>query len=428
MKIRLYNAKIMASPSENIFDGEIHIDGERIVYVGTTRNDFMADREIDCRKNLLMSGLCNAHTHAAMSLFRGIADDLPLEAWLYDKIFPLEEFLTPDDVYWGTMLQIAEFVRNGITCFADMYFYPDAVYAAARNAGLCLALCCGLSSENSRDALKEIEKYFNKYSTISRRVRYFPGLHAEYTSEESLITAVSDFAAETGAQTYIHLSETLKEVGDCTVRHNGLTPPQYLYKLGFFDNGGLAAHCVYTDKEDLALLKQCGVVPVINGGSNLKLASGIAPVYSMLYSDMSPAIGTDGTASNNASSMFREMYLFSCLQKHAMKDAAAVPAESALLAATENGYRALGFEGGSLRKGNFADIVLIDLHSPNMYPHSDHKKSLVFSADNSNVLMTICGGNVVYDQGEYHIGESPETIYRKSEECLRKLQKKAATE
>ena len=169
---------------------------------------------------------------------------------------------------------------------------------------------------------------------MSDRIRYFPGLHAEYTCTESLIAKVADFAAECGAKTYIHLSETLKEVGECTVRHNG-------HKLGFFDNGGIAAHCVYCDKDDLALLKQSGVTPVINGASNLKLASGIAPVYSMLAQGIAPALGTDGTASNNAASMFREMYLYSCLQKESLKDASAVSAEQALAAATENGYAAL---------------------------------------------------------------------------------------
>ena len=246
---------------------------------------------------------------------------------------------------------------------------------------------------------------------MSDRVRYFPGLHTEYTCSEALLERVADFAAETGAKTYIHLSETLKEVGDCTLRHGGLTPPQYLHKIGFFDNGGLAAHCVYADKDDIALLKQCGVTPVINGASNLKLASGIAPVYSMLYHGLRPALGTDGMASNNAASMFREMYLYSCLQKESMKDAAAVPAHEALCAATRDGYRALGFCGGEIRKGNFADLVLLDLSSPNMQPQGDVCKHIVFSGGNENVLMTFCGGKIVYDRGRYSIGEDMDKIY-----------------
>ena len=426
MKIRLYNAALLCLPGTPIRKGEVRIEDDKIVGVGGQDGSFCADKEIDCCGNLLMSGFCNAHAHAAMSLFRGIADDKPLDAWLFDTIFPLEDHLTEEDVYWGTMLQIAEFVRNGITCFADMYFFIDAIYSAAKNANLCLALCCGANSNSNYDIIKFIEKSYLKYSTLSDRVCYFPGLHAEYTCDEELIKSVADFAAESGAPTYIHLSETLKEVGECTVRHGGLTPPQFLHKLGFFDNGGIAAHCTYADKDDIALLAQCGVTPVINGGSNLKLASGVAPVVSMLSAKMQPALGTDGSASNNATSMFREMYLYSCLQKEALKDAAAVPAEIALEAATINGYRALGFNGGMLQKDASADIVLIDLHAPNMQPPSDLCKNLVFSADASNVLMTIAGGKIVYERGEYHIGESLEEIYRQCKRRVRRLQRQAA--
>lgn len=426
MKLRLYNARLLCRADAPLRKGEIRIDGDRIVGVGAADAGFRAEKEIDCGGNLLMSGFCNAHTHAAMSLFRGIADDLPLDRWLYDSIFPLEGNLTEEDVYWGTMLQVAEFVRGGFTCFADMYFFIDAVYAAAKNANLCLALCCGANSYSDYDVVEFLQKNYLKYSTMSDRVRYFPGLHAEYTCEEKLIADVADFAAESGAKTYIHLSETLKEVGECTVRHGGLTPPQYLHKLGFFDNGGLAAHCTYADKDDIALLKQCGVTPVINGGSNLKLASGIAPVAAMLSAGLTPALGTDGSASNNATSPFREMYLYSCLQKEALKEASAVPAEEALRAATESGYAALGFDGGRLEAGMMADVVLIDLAAPNMHPASDLRKNLVFSADVSNVLLTVAGGKIVYDRGRYDIGESLDEIYAQCEKRKERLRRQTA--
>lgn len=421
MKIRLYNAKILINPNADVIDGEVCISGNKIISVGSNSDAFYAEKEIDCGGNLILSGFCNAHTHAAMCLFRGVADDLVLEDWLYDCIFPMEKNLNPEDVYWGTMLQIAEFVRNGITCFADMYFFPDSVYRAANCAGLALALCCASSSMASYNVLDEIEKNYHLYSTMSERVRYFPGLHAEYTCEESLIEKVADFAIESGAKTYIHLSETLKEVGDCTVRHQGLTPPQFLHKLGFFDNGGIAAHCVYVDKDDIALMRQCGVTPVINSCSNLKLASGIAPVYSMIDSGLNPVIGTDGAASNNATSMFREMYLYSCLQKQAMKDASVVSAQQSISAATKDGYACLGFKGGEIKAGNFADLILIDLAAPNMKPASDLRKNLVYSADNSNVLMTIANGKIVYNRGEYFIGEPIDKIYKECEKRKNRL-------
>ena len=156
MKILFSNAKIMSSPYESMVDGAVLVDGNRIAYVGSDRADLTADKIIDCGGNLLMSGFCNAHSHAAMSLFRGVADDFTLEQWLQERIFPLERNLSPDDVYWGTMLQVAEFVRSGITCFADMYFYPDSIYAAALNAHMCIALCCGGNSLSGADILTEI--------------------------------------------------------------------------------------------------------------------------------------------------------------------------------------------------------------------------------------------------------------------------------
>lgn len=426
-KLRFYNAIILTSPDAVPFKGELHVRGGKIHYIGETsekpKDDY--DREIDCGGNLIMSGFCNAHAHAAMCLFRGMADDLSLEDWLYDRIFPLEKNLTSDDVYWGTLLQIAEYVRNGIVCFADMYYFQDAVYAAAEKTGLMLALCCPYHSGSDVDVIAEIEKSYSLYSTISDRVRYFPGVHAEYTCDESLLMKVADFAAETGAKTYIHLSETLKEVGDCTVRHNGLTPPQYLHKLGFFENGGLAAHCVYVDKDDIALLRQSGVTPIINSGSNLKLASGVSPVVSMLRAGMRPALGTDGTASNNASSFFREMYLYSCLQKQSLKDSSVVSAEQALEAATRNGFEALGFSNGELKTGSFADFIVLDLMAPNMRPLSDIRKNLVYSADNSNVLITVANGKIVYERGNYYLGESLEKIFAECEKRKTRLKKQA---
>lgn len=422
MNLRFCNAKIMSRPNEPLREGEVCVSGGKIVSVSScSSEEFTAERVIDCRGNLLMSGFCNAHTHAAMCLFRGVADDLPLDRWLFDRIFPMEDHLTPDDIYWGTMLQIAEFVKNGITCIADMYFFPDSVYAAVKNVNLCLAICGGANSSSAYDVVRFTDEMYHKYNTVSDRIRYIPGLHAEYTCDEKLIAAVADFAAEVNSPTYIHLSETLKEVGECTVRHGGLTPPQYLHKLGFFDHGGLAAHCTYADKDDIALLRQSGVTPVINGASNLKLASGIAPVYSMLKQGMRPALGSDGSASNNATSMFREMYLYSCLQKETMKDAAVVSAEEALEAATINGYSALGFNGGCIEEGKLADLILVDLEQPNMQPLSDPKKNLVYSADSSSVLMTVAGGQIVYEQGAFHIGEPLQKIYSECSKRIKRL-------
>ena len=250
------------------------------------------------------------------------------------------------------------------------------------------------------------------------------GVHSEYLASDALLYGMADLAQTYGAPATAHVSETLKETGECTVRRN-LTPVQFLCKIGFFDFGGVIAHGTYLEKEDVRLLAEKEVFCASNPSSNLKLASGIAPVYSMLQNGMKVCLGTDGAASNNALSMFREMYLLSCLQKGVMKDAAAVSAEQAFAAATESGYRALGLPGGTIERGNPADMVLLDLSAPNFRPENNLKKHIVYSADNANVLMTVANGKIVYDRGNYDIGEDIDAIYRNAERCIGRLKSKA---
>ena len=428
MNIRLKNAVIMPKAGAEAFRGEVQIADGKIVYAGK-QNDrmyFAAEREKDCRGNLLVPGFCNAHAHSAMTLFRGIADDLPLREWLFDRIFPLEDCLTEEDVYWGTMLAAAEYVRGGTTAVADMYFFHDTAAKALRKSGMAVALCCGTNDIGGGDVkehLKTMESRYHAYEG-KERLKYILGLHAEYTCSDALLEGTADLAATLGAPTYIHCSETLKEVGECSVRR-GMTPVEYLHKIGFFDCGGIIAHGTYLEKTDIELLKEKNVTVASNPSSNLKLASGVAPVYTMLKNGLRVALGTDGAASNNALSMFREMYLMSCLQKERMKDASAVSAESALSAATEAGYAALGFNGGEIREGKDADLVLIDLDAPGMRPRADFGKSLVYSADTSAVLMTVAGGHIAYEEGQYEIGEKIEEIYRNTERCIKRLREAA---
>jgi len=321
------------------------------------------------------------------------------------------------------MLQMAEYAKSGITAIADMYSHPEITAEAAKKSNIALIMCGGLNdlSLKTDNVLKDIENNYLKYNNINKRLRYQIGIHAEYTCSDKLIEGVADLSQSYNAQTYIHLSETLKEVGECTVNRNGLTPPQYLSKVGFFDNGGIVAHCTYIDKDDMEILKQHNIYPAINSASNLKLASGIAPLYSMIKCGLNLTIGTDGVASNNSASMFKEMYLFSCLQKERMKMAEIISAEETLYAATVNGYKALNINGGELIEGNFADIILIDINQPNMKPENNLKKHLVYSADNSNVLMTIAAGKIIYENGNYNIGEDIDKIYRECEKSIKRL-------
>lgn len=428
MNVRLKNALVLPNAGAKIQHGEVCVENGKIVYVGK-QNDkmfFPADYEKDCGGNLLVAGFCNAHAHSAMTLFRGVADDLPLQEWLFDRVFPLEEHLTEEDVYWGSMLAAAEYVRGGTTAVADMYFFHATAAEALRKSGLAVALCCGTNDIGGGNAAESLEYMESRYNTYKGkdRLKYMLGLHAEYTCSDALLEGVADLAARLCAPTYIHCAETLKEVGECSVRRS-LSPVEYLHKIGFFDEGGIIAHGTYLEKTDIALLRDKNITVASNPSSNLKLASGVAPIYSLLKNDVRVALGTDGAASNNALSMFREMYLMSCLQKERMKDAACVPAESALFAATKAGYDALGFNGGEIAVGMDADMALIDINAPCMRPLSDLKKSLVYSADASAVLMTMAGGHIAYENGNYHIGEKIEDVYRNAEKCIKRLLKAA---
>ncbi len=424
MKTLYKNAKILTEAIAEIFDGEVLVEDNKIKYVGKKCTE-QADKTVDCGKNLLLSGFCNAHAHSAMTLFRGIADDLPLKEWLFDRIFPLEDHLTEEDIYWGTKLALAEYASSGITAVADMYFFDHIVAKAYQGTGIALALCSGKNdiSGNTDYQLEYVENAYLKYKG-KERLKYILGVHAEYTCSDRLLEGVADLSAKYDAPTYTHLSETLNEVGECSVRRN-MSPAEYLHKIGFFDNGGIVAHGTYLDKNDIDLLTERGVYCASNPASNLKLASGVAPIYTMLARGMQVCLGTDGSASNNALSMFREMYLLSVLQKERMKDASAISAETALNSATTVGYKALGFNGGKIAVGYDADMVLIDINRPNMVPHSNLKKQLVYSGNTSNVLMTIANGNVVYERGKFNVGESIEDIVKNVEKCKNQLIKRS---
>ena len=400
-----------------MIEGELHVDGGVIAYVGAPRPAL--DAEIyDCGGNLIVQGLCNAHAHSAMTLFRGIADDLPLDKWLNDCIFPMEAHCGEEELYWGTKLAELEYARGGITAVADMY--GDCA-SAFEGTGFHLTMVghqndLTVSTEKVLYALKDnYQKYHGK-----GRIDFMLGAHAEYTCSDGLLYGLSDLAADLEAPVNIHLSETLKEVGECDVRR-GMSPVAFFHKIGLFDYGGLAAHCVWCDKDDLALLQDKGVTPVVNSASNLKLASGFAPIPSMLAQGLLPALGTDGAASNNALSILHEMRLYATLSKGVMKDAAVVTAEQTLDAATQNGYRALGLSGGEIKRGNPADFWIADLSAPCMQPDVSAVKSLTYSADTSVVLATVAGGRRVYDKGNYAVGERVEDIYANCRRLKKKL-------
>lgn len=417
MRIRFYNARILTmADGFSVQEGELWVEGNRILSVGKRpgRQDYDWDREIDARGNLLMPGFKNAHTHSGMTFLRSYADDLPLMDWLNEKVFPMEARITAEDIYHLDKLAILEYLTSGITAAFDMYLAPDAMARASIDCGFRTVLTGGLN--NFVQSPQQLEEWYVKYNGYHELLRFELGFHAEYTTGEDLLRQVAVLARKYQAPVFCHNSETAGEVEDCKKR-TGMTPTRYLDSLGIFDYGGGGYHCVHMSEEDLDILKARGVYAITNPGSNTKLASGIAPIERMMEKGIGLAIGTDGPASNNCLDMFREMFLTTGLAKLRQQDAAAVDANQVLAMATLGGARAMGLSDcDTLQEGKLADLIMLDLHQPNMQPLNHITKNLVYSGSKQNVILTMINGKILYENGAFYIGEDPEEIYRKANE------------
>ena len=410
--IRFYNGKTLSfGGGIKLSDDEVWVDGSSIVYVGPAREDMPAfQRQIDLKGDLLMPGFKDAHTHTAMVFLRSYADDLPLQDWLYNKVFPQEAKLTPEAIYQFTRLGIMEYLSSGITASFDMYYHNEAYAKANVDCGFRTVIC---SAMNDFDAdPTNIEREYLRFNNYNELVSYKLGIHAEYTTSLQRMEYMASLAEKYQAPCYMHCCETKTEVEGCIERH-GLTPPQLLDRMGLFRYGGGGFHCVWMSEEDIELFARKGIYAVTNPASNVKLASGIAPVDKLLAAGVPMAIGTDGAASNNALDMFREMYLASCMQKLSLMDAAAGKAEDMLTMACVGGAHAMGLaDCDDIAPGKKADLCVIDLHRPNMQPLLNIPKNLVYSGSKENVRLTMVNGRVLYENGQFFIGEEPEEIYR----------------
>ncbi len=429
MNIRLYNARILTmEEGKEIFEGEIWIQDEKILYVGSGHDPheicrelpqkcILWDREVDCGKNLLMPGFKNAHTHSAMTLMRSYADDLPLDEWLNHQIFPIEAKMTPEDIYHLSRLAVLEYLSSGITAAFDMYLTPETIADAFDHMGMRCVQAGGVN--NFSQSPEMVEEMYLKLNNKSPLQSYIIGFHAEYTCSKELLEKIAALAHKYKAPVFTHLAETEKEVKEC-VERCGMTPAAFLDSLGIFDYGGGGYHCVHMTPEDIAIMKKRGMTAVTNPGSNMKLASGIAPITDFLRAGVPVAIGTDGPASNNCLDMFREMFLVTGLAKIREKDASAVDAVEVLKMATVNGARAMGLARADvLAAGKLADLIMIDLNQPNMHPVHNIPKNLVYSGSKQNVAMTMIAGKILYEKGTFYTRDDPEEIYRKAEEIKR---------
>ena len=335
MSVRFYNCRILSMKDDKITEGELWTENDRISYIGPSkdREGKKFDREIDCKGNLLMPGLKNAHTHSAMTFSRSLADEYCLNDWLHKAIFPREAKLTPDHVYWFAKLAYADYLSGGVTSCFDMYFHKYENAKAAVETGFRHVFCGAANDYGGFEALEQNYIDLNDYDPL---ISFIYGFHAEYTTCEDNLKYMSELAHKYSAPVFAHISETAEEVAGCRERY-GVTPAALFDKLGIYDFGGGGFHCVWFTDEDREIFKKRGLWSVFNACSNLKLASGITPVYKFIKDGMNIAIGTDGAGSNNALSMFREMYLDCVLSNVETKNAAAVDPFTILKAGTSGG-------------------------------------------------------------------------------------------
>lgn len=434
--IRFYNGRVltMNGSMEVQDDYEVWTDGTQIVRVGKAadlcaadacrgasarKTDVRFDREIDLQGNLLMPGFKDAHTHSPMTFLRSYADDLSLQEWLHQQVFPMEAKLTPEMIYHFTKLAVLEYLTSGITASFDMYVEPEANAKANVEMGFRTVLCGTLN--DFKDSISDLDYYYQKYNHYHPLISYQLGFHAEYTTSEALLRGVAELAKQHQAPVYTHLSETAKEVADCRKRY-GSSPVKALADMGIWEYGGGGFHCVHTSEEDMEIIREKGLYVVTNPASNAKLASGIAPITALLKRKIPLAIGTDGPASNNCLDMFREMFLVTALAKLREQDAAACPAEEVLTMAITGGAAAMGLtDCDCIAEGKQADLIVIDLHQPNMQPVHNCVKNLVYSGSKQNVSLTMVAGRILYENGSFHVGEEPEQIYEAVRKDLQKL-------
>ncbi len=427
MNIKFINARILTMVrGEDIYKGSLYTRDDRIVYAGPALTDaeessklpdgYAVDKTIDCNGNLLMPGFKNAHAHSGMSVLRSCADDMPLGDWLNKQIFPREAKLDAEMIADATKLSVLEYLTGGMTACFDMYLTPESEARAYRDMGYRAVLCGNLNNFSSSVGYTgEMYDKLNRYDPL---ITYEIGFHAEYTCSDELMKSLSELAHKHKAPVYTHLAETRSEVEGCIERY-GMTPAAYLESIGMWDNGGGGYHCVHMSDEDMEIFKRHGLHVITNPGSNTKLASGIAPIREYLERGINVGIGTDGPASNNCLDMFREMFLTTGLAKLREEDAAVVDALDVLHMATVGSAMAMRlYDADVLAEGKLADIIMIDLHQPNMQPLNNIAKNIVYSGSKSDVKMTMIAGRILYMDGRFDDSYDVERIYARAQEII----------
>ena len=379
-----------------------------IAYVGKYIPADKIDRTIEGNGNLVIPAFYNTHCHSAMTLFRGYGDDLPLQRWLEERIFPAEDKLTSESVYYGSMVAIAEMIRNGTVSFSDMYFFLDDTARAVEESGVKANLSRSIVSfdpnidcENDSRIKEAIDVFDRLNGKADGRIKIDMSLHAEYTNVEKCCRYLGAIAKEKGTGLQVHVSETAKEHDECIARH-GMTPTKFFLETGVLDVPVTAAHSVWVDDEDIAIMAEKGVSVAHNPVSNLKLGSGIMPYKKMKDAGVNITLGTDGAASNNRLSVLREMQFAALIHKGNDLDPSVTLAADMIKIATRNGAKAQGrTDCGDVAMGKRADLLLVDMSHFNNIPTYNFESTVCYSMTEENIKMTMCDGNILYEDGAY---------------------------
>ncbi len=377
---------------------DIFIEGNRIKQIGEQLKP-KADEVISGEGMAAVPSFINGHTHAAMTLLRGYADDMPLKEWLETKIWPVEAHMTEEDVYWGTKLACLEMIKTGTTFFNDMYWHWRGTARAVEEMGIRAAISAVFidlfDAQKTREQMALNEELYADRGAFGSRVIFTLGPHAFYTVSEKALRWCAEFARDKGLLVHFHLAETEEEVNRC-LNDNGVRPVKYLENLGFLGPHLVACHCVWLNEEDMDILKAHGVRVVHNPTSNMKLAvGGVFPYPRLRERGVITALGTDGCASNNNLDMLESAKVASLLQKFHAGDPVVMPAHEALEMITSQGAQAFGLESGVLKEGQWADIALVALGSPQLTPHFHLDADLIYAANGSCVDTLICDGRVL---------------------------------
>ena len=398
MSILYKNINYLDLENEKIIEGaDIFIEGNLIKKIGNNLQ-IKASEVIDGNFLLMTPGFVNGHTHLGMSYFRNYADDLKLMDWLENEIWPIENKLTADDIYWSSILSICENIKSGVTNFCDMYYEMDRVCDATIISGIRGTLTRGLTDNDGKgkEKLKSVRELYNNYhNKANGRIKVVPAPHAIYTCSENFLREISDLSKDLDGIINIHLSETKGEVEN-SLKEHGMTPISYVNSLGLLDNHVIAAHCVHITDEEISLIKDKKFYPIYNPTSNLKLASGFTPVEKLLKNNIIMGIGTDGDSSNNSQNLLQDMHIGAIVNKAREMDEQAVKAIEILKMATINGQRALGIsKAGLIKEDYLADLTIFSLKSSNFTPKNNLINALVYSATAEDVRDVLCDGKFV---------------------------------